>query len=131
MTRGIRNNNPLNIKEWKENDDTWVGERATDDDPIFEEFETMEHGIRAGYIILRKYFRVYGLNTVKGIIKRWSATDQISYVNTVCMILNALPDEPLRWSKQRAKGLVSAMSYVENGGNYITEAQLEKAWGLL
>ena len=44
LTRGERNNNPGNIRQ---TDADWIGERATDSDPAFEEFTTPEDGIRA------------------------------------------------------------------------------------
>jgi hypothetical protein len=47
VPRGIRLNNPGNIKEAPGDKTQWQGERATDDDPVFEEFVSPEAGIRA------------------------------------------------------------------------------------
>ena len=44
IPRGIRNNNPLNIRIGNQ----WLGERANPNDPAFEQFVAMEYGIRAG-----------------------------------------------------------------------------------
>lgn len=44
LPRGIRNNNPLNIRKGC----SWRGERSVQMDREFEEFESMELGIRAG-----------------------------------------------------------------------------------
>ena len=53
-TRGIRNNNPLNIKFVKRN--KWTGrvpeEQKTD--PLFEEFTDMVYGLRAAIVLLRR-----------------------------------------------------------------------------
>jgi hypothetical protein len=70
--RGIRMNNPGNIKELPGDKTQWQGERATDDDPVFEEFATPEAGIRALVRILAGYQQRHGLNTVAGIINRWA-----------------------------------------------------------
>ena len=131
LPRGIRCCNPLNIKEWAHDKTCWVGERATDDDPIFEEFAAMSYGIRAALIILRRYFLRYGLTTVEGIITRWSATDQHSYITTVCARMGVERDTPLAWSESVALGLIMAMSYVENGGDYLSEDDFKTAWEML
>lgn len=61
--RGIRNNNPGNIR-WG---DDWKGLVPKDQrtDKSFCQFTTPEYGIRAMIIILRNYQRKYGLDTVK------------------------------------------------------------------
>ena len=48
LPRGIRNNNPLNIRRSK---DQWQGLRAQQTDASFCQFETLEYGWRAhGYV---------------------------------------------------------------------------------
>lgn len=44
LPRGIRNNNPLNLRKSSNN---WVGKVEPSKDKAFEQFLTMEHGIRA------------------------------------------------------------------------------------
>ena len=71
--RGIRNNNPLNIRKGS----NWKGERPNQKDRAFEEFQTMQYGIRAGFIILRKYVTGYNgltnkFNTIEKIVRRWA-----------------------------------------------------------
>ena len=71
--RGIRNNNPLNIRKGN----NWKGERHPQTDKSFEEFVTMQMGIRAGFIILRNYITGYGgrmnpHNTIEKIVRRWA-----------------------------------------------------------
>lgn len=76
LTRGERNNNPGNIKEFDRANIQWVGERATDDDPVFEEFRTPFHGIRALARVLMNYQRIHKLRTIRGIIKRWAPAEE-------------------------------------------------------
>jgi hypothetical protein len=87
LPRGIRNNNPGNIREPAGDRTQWVGERATDDDPAFEEFVSPVDGIRALAIVLRNYQRKHGLSTVEQIIGRWappSENDTAAYIAKAC-----------------------------------------------
>jgi len=67
--RGIRNNNPGNIRRSPE---AWVGLAVTQSDPEFFQFLSMPYGIRAMAKILRSYQAKYGLKTVRGLIFRWA-----------------------------------------------------------
>lgn len=115
LPRGIRNCNPLNIRIGN----TWLGERDNPDDTEFEQFVSMVYGLRAGFIILRRYIRRYHLNTVQLIISRWaprSENDTSAYVSTVCAKTGLQPDEPIDYADQEAMTkLVSAMCLVECG----------------
>ena len=73
VPRGIRNNNPLNIRKAN----NWKGERPKQTDKSFEEFETMEMGIRAGFKILKNYITGYGgktkpYDTIEKVVRRWA-----------------------------------------------------------
>jgi|3_EtaG_2_1085321.scaffolds.fasta_scaffold11697_2 hypothetical protein len=65
-TRGVRNNNPGNIVAG----DKWIGRVGTDG--RFVKFKSPEYGIRALIIVLRTYDKKYDINTISGIITRWS-----------------------------------------------------------
>ena len=52
MTRGQRNNNPLNIRH---SADQWQGARAEQTDKSFVQFETMAYGYRAAWKTLESY----------------------------------------------------------------------------
>ncbi len=134
LPRGIRNNNPGNIKELKGDRTIWVGERATDDDPIFEEFETMEHGLRALMIILLNYIKKHKLRTVKDIISRYAPGNENNtnaYINSVLKRTGWDEDYEVKPIKEDIFKLTKAICYHENGGNYITNEQLEKAWKMV
>ena len=66
--RGIRNNNPGNIVK---TGITWKGEIECSD-TRFECFESPEMGLRAMIKNIDTYSTKYGLNTVEGIVGRWS-----------------------------------------------------------
>lgn len=67
-TRGIRNNNPANIRRGC----NWKGLAETQTDKEFCQFTTMTWGVRALLITLRTYVTKYHLHTVREIITRWA-----------------------------------------------------------
>jgi hypothetical protein len=86
--RGIRNNNPGNIKYSAANN--WQGQTGQDSSG-FAVFDTAPNGVRAIAVILKNYSGKYGLHTVDGLIRRWSATDQDAYVLNVAGALGVDP----------------------------------------
>lgn len=120
LPRGVRNNNPGNIKELPGDRTQWVGERATDDDPIFEEFGTPETGIRALGKILLNYRRKYNLRTVEQIINRWAPPPENvtgAYVRHVCARMNLRPaDEANVENREILAALAAAIIAHENAG---------------
>lgn len=87
--RGIRNNNPGNIRRGK---DRWQGQAADGADPDFVVFSSPAAGLRALMKTLLTYHRKYGLDTVQSIVNRWApphenATDH--YATAVARRLNA------------------------------------------
>lgn len=96
-----------------------MGERSDPDDAQFEQFVTMPYGIRAGFIILRRYIRRYGRNTIRKIISSWApATENKTeaYIAAVCAWMGKDPDDQIKYEDtQTMCALVSAMIRVECG----------------
>lgn len=119
MTRGERNNNPGNIREGYSDKTAWKGERATDDDPEFEEFETPEDGIRALGKVLLYYQRKYGIRTIRGIINRWAPSnenDTENYIQSVCLMVGVDSREAIDLTDRRMlREIVVAIIHHENG----------------
>ena len=67
--RGIRNNNPGNIRLSKTR---WQGQKVLQADAEFVEFETPTAGLRALMKLLMTYHIKYGLDTVESIINRYA-----------------------------------------------------------
>lgn len=116
LPRGIRNNNPLNIRQAN----TWLGEVRAEEvtDPEFEQFVSMEYGIRAAVVILRRYFCRYKRKTIRQIVERWaprSENNTLAYVNVVCKKTGWDADETIEWNEDNIVKLIGAMAYVENG----------------
>lgn len=73
QARGIRNNNPLNIRKGS----NWKGERPIQTDKAFEEFTSMEYGIRAGFKLMCNHINGFGgkrpkANTIAKLIRVWA-----------------------------------------------------------
>lgn len=129
--RGIRNCNPGNIKK---STISWLGKIDQTDDIVFEKFEGMEYGIRALLIILRSYITKHKLTTIEGIIKRFapsSENDTKAYIKTVSDKTGFAPDMTLEFTPEDIIPLASAICFVENGGFYISNEQIEKAWEMI
>ena len=109
--RGIRNNNPLNIRL---SSDKWQGqingkgnidgnsslssERAGGE-AVFCQFYSMEYGWRAAFMILcRTYYKKYGLKTIRAIISRWAPPKEnntAAYIRHVSDYTGIGPDKVL------------------------------------
>lgn len=114
LPRGIRNNNPLNIRLG----DNWQGLCKEQTDKTFCQFISMEYGLRAAFIILFNYLKKR-VDTPDKIIKRWappSENDTEAYITRVCKI-GSLPRYEVikKTNYSRLCSLVWAMAQVENG----------------
>lgn len=131
VPRGIRNNNPLNIRIGN----NWLGERAPRDcdDPEFEQFVAMVYGLRAAFCILRRYIRHYHRTTIRLIIQSWAPAhenDTLNYIELVSRETGINPDETILYEdKPTMCALVRAMARVEVGRS-IPLADIEKAYDL-
>lgn len=127
--RGIRNNNPLNIRIGN----TWLGEVPNPTDSDFEQFVSMEYGLRAAFCILRRYLRRYGRKTPSMIIKAWapsSENDTQRYIDVVCRRSMISPNEVLIYAdKDTMCRLVKAMAFVECGVD-IDSSIIEKSYDM-
>lgn len=133
--RGIRNNNPLNIRKGN----NWKGERPVQSDKAFEEYESLEWGIRAGFIILRKYIRGYNgltekFNTIEKIITRWapaSENNTRAYIQAVSKWTGIPSTQKLAFSQRNYMvAIVDAMIKVECGQS-VDKAIIESAYDLV
>jgi hypothetical protein len=116
MPRGLRNNNPLNIRH---SADRFRGEIASTD-KSFKTFSSLAYGYRAAFVILGTYLS-QGCNTIEKIISRWAPpaeNDTESYISQV----EKYSGVPRHKELTSASGteymmIVAAMSFVENGQN--------------
>lgn len=111
--RGVRNNNPGNIRVG----DAWQG-LTGGDDAGFCIFDTPENGIRALARVLISYQAKHGLRTLRQMVSRWapeSENDTEAYIESVCQQCGASPDNPYILTPGRLLPLVRAIIKHENG----------------
>ena len=114
--RGLRNNNPLNIRH---NADVFQGE-TKGNDKSFKTFSTMPYGYRAAFVTLATYLS-RGWNTIERIIARWAPPIEN---DTEKYIVNVEKWSGVPRSKELSAAdganyilIVAAMSFMENGKN--------------
>ena len=67
--RGIRNNNPLNIRR---GNSKWQGMKPRQTDRDFCQFATIDYGYRAAFKLMQTYYEKYGVRSVADLIGRWA-----------------------------------------------------------
>lgn len=103
--RGIRNNNPFNIRKGIQ----WQGLRPEQTDSVFCQFKSMLYGVRAGMKLLKNY--VQGSNgsgrpvdTPEAIISRWAPSnenDTEAYISFVCGVCGFYRQQRISWYERR------------------------------
>jgi len=133
--RGIRNNNPGNIKINANNN--WLEKVPLNNnsDGTFEQFYKYKYGIRAMILILIGYIEKQGRNTITKIVERYTSGDtieqQANYVMFVSEQTKTGPSATLQATKSTLRGLVKAMTYRENDVEAVTDTQFDEAYKLI
>lgn len=118
--RGLRNNNPLNIRKGS----NWRGEIKHQTDNQFEQFESLEYGLRAGMKLIKNYIEGKSsagkpLNTIEKIISRWAPPSENvtrKYIDYVCGCTGMHPAETISFQdREKICNIVQAMTMVECG----------------
>lgn len=125
--RGIRNNNPLNIRIGN----TWLGEVPYPTESDFEQFVSVFYGLRAAFIILRRYIRRYHRDTIRKIVSAWAPASENNtekYISFVAHELKMTADDTIRYEDSfKMCALVRAMAKMECGQD-IDIKEIEKAY---
>ena len=134
IPRGIRNNNPLNIRRSK---DKWKGMRAVQSDAQFCQFESLEWGWRAAfYLLTRTYYHKYRLFTIRSIVQKWAPAienNTKAYIANVSRLTGIGPDEPIGIPSERpARWMMVgvAMAIQENGTESLDYFAMMRGWEL-
>lgn len=126
--RGLRNNNPGNIRISSVN---YQGEIKPSKDTAFKQFESMPYGYRAMFMLLYTYQKRHGLHTIRQIMGRYAPPNENhtdGYINRVAKDSGFDPDTRIdTTTKSTMIPIVSAMSHVENGIPAIME-YVEAGW---
>ena len=125
MSRGLRNNNPGNIRL---GNFRYKGERAKSSDSAFRQFESVEWGYRAMFVLLHTYATKRGCCTLRAMINRYAPpTENFTqgYLRCVTNATHLSPDEPISTTDGAVMtAIVAAMSAVENG----IKANMGEVW---
>ncbi|MGV8004491.1 structural protein [Photorhabdus temperata subsp. temperata] len=133
MSRGIRNNNPGNIR-WGDN---WQGliPASQRTDKSFCQFVSPEYGLRAIIKVIQNYHKKYGINTISGIISRYAPTNENNtdaYINHVCKNAGVTRDQVVDvFNKVFMTELIKSIINMENGSQPYSPAVIDKAFSLL
>ena len=129
--RGIRNNNPGNIRITK---DQWKGLRPVQTDKEFFQFITPKWGYRAMLRTLQNYRKRYGCETIGDFIRRWappSENNTTAYIRFVCNKMGVPPAYVPNVEDKATMCLFAyAISYYENGVVPVME-EISEGWDLL
>lgn len=112
-TRGLRNNNPCNLKSSKNT--KWDGQVGSDGKFII--FESPEYGIRACAKNLKNYQQKNGLDTLRSIVYRMGPpheNDTKKYVRNLSNIVGVSPDEKINVLKHLPE-IIKGIIFLENG----------------
>ena len=136
LPRGIRNNNPLNIRLSK---DRWQGQRPPSTSPEGEKafcvFESMAYGWRAAFKLLcHTYYGKYKLKTIRALITRWAPPKENNteaYIRRVTdrigigadTVLGSPQEQPAQWMM-----IAMAMAIVECGTTQLDYLSMLKGW---
>lgn len=116
MSRGLRNCNPGNIRR---SNTKYQGEKIPSTDSAFKQFESLEWGYRAVFMLLHTYrVRGYG-DTIAKMISRYappSENNTEAYISRLCRATGFERDMPLdTLNAEQMIPVVCAISAVENG----------------
>lgn len=128
LPRGIRNNNPLNIRKGAR----WRGLRDFATDKEFCEFKSMAYGFRAAFRTLVTYYTKHDCRNLENIIFRWAPPNEnntLAYLTHVRlkagidMSSRQLPDPCFQCNWPIWRRIIMAMACVETG---LSLSQLQK-----
>ena len=129
--RGLRNNNPGNIRITK---DKWQGLKPVQEDKEFSQFTEMKWGYRALIRTLQNYRRRHGCQTIADFISRWAPPSENNtggYISRVCKEMQVpnsfVPDVD---DKATMCAFAAAISQVENGVPAVMK-DIEAGWEAL
>ena len=113
-TMYTRNKNILGITAKTSN--YWKGQIGLDN-KHFAKFSEYQYSIRAASIIIMKYYRDYNIDTIRGLVTKYSHNKHNEYIKFLCSNLGVKPDTKLNF-KERLADLLKAMAKFETGQTF-------------
>lgn len=130
--RGVRNNNPLNLRI---STNAWLGKVQSNTDGAFEQFVSLTYGIRAAMKNIRSICRRHPGCTLTQLISIWApasdGNNTRAYVKQVKLRSMIMPDEKiLPLDRGMMTRLARAMAEVECGRSFDLQP-FEEAFDML
>lgn len=127
LPRGLRNNNPLNLRKGVK----WAG--RVGDDGAFDIFGTMLDGMRAAIKNVHTSITVHHTTTVAKLIARWAPASDgnnvQAYVNDVCTAAGVSPTYLIDLTNREVVAkIVRAMAVHENGKEHAAKLPPLNDW---
>lgn len=128
LPRGLRNNNPGNLRK---TDNKWLGKVSNPLDPEFESFDTLSNGLRAA---LRNAFTQWnrGKDSIEALVSVWAPPSEnatSAYVAKVAKEVGISPGMEFKWGNNETTAkIMFAIFKHENGpqtSKYITLASVK------
>lgn len=114
--------------------DAWDGKLCPSSDPDFEQFFSIEYGLRAAIKTLQTYQRKHGCRTLRDIIFRWAPPTENStdaYLRFVSQRTSIEAyDEVNSENREQVCNILHAMTIMECGREIEIE-KFHKAWNML
>lgn len=129
--RGIRNNNPGNIRR---SNSSWQGRVAWSEsrDKNFEQFTQYFWGVRALIVLLTNYITIHKTKNIEQLISRWAPpteNDTESYIQSVVTLTGIKRNATLSTDKETLRKLCYAIADHENGvRDPIPDPVFDYAW---
>ena len=125
-SRGLRNNNPLNLRKTSAK---WLGKITPSADKDFEQFTSLEMGLRAGAINIKTQINVRKKNTLSKLIYTYAPpneNDTTNYIKVIADSLNINPNATIKADANTLFKLIRPMLKIEIGNehNLISDAQI-------
>ena len=133
ISRGIRNNNPGNIRR---SNDPWQGLSEVQTDKDFFQFKSMAFGIRAIAKTLITYQDKYDIRTIRKMVERYAPAadnnDTVDYYMKVCAIAKIYDhDKVLNFHKyEDLEPVIRGIIYKENAPYHLLVKQVDIDKGL-
>ena len=133
--RGIRNNNPLNIRTGAH----WQGMSKEQSDPSFVQFISMQYGIRAAFKLMINHISGFKgtrppRNTISKLISVWAPPSEnatTKYIDFVCQSVGLQASDIIDHKDAAIMCKIArAMAFVECG-QWIDEDIFKSAWFLI
>lgn len=116
LPRGIRNNNPLNLRKTTT---PWLGKVYPGTDSQFEQFTSMAYGIRAAMKNAKSIIKRHRGCTIRKLIEIWAPPIENHtdiYIHYVCHYTDFRSSDPVDpTNKEQFCKIIWAMAQVENG----------------